>query len=130
MSIACGYCHNRHASIAEVKTCSAAPAVKPSIFEAFAPVEALPTPVQSTTRCQRCAGTGQFITGTENGKPTGPGGICFRCEGKGVQTDCGAAHHLLVDAAVKARTRDAGACCDTTRNDLYDTHYMSVGWAR
>jgi len=38
-------------------------------------------------RCGRCAGTGAFITGTVNGKPTGPGGICFRCEGKGVQDD-------------------------------------------
>lgn len=33
--------------------------------------------------CGRCAGTGQFITGSNNGKPTGPGGACFRCGGKG-----------------------------------------------
>jgi hypothetical protein len=39
-----------------------------------------------TVRCGRCAGTGQFITRIENGKPTGPGGICFRCAGKGVQS--------------------------------------------
>jgi DnaJ-class molecular chaperone len=38
-------------------------------------------------QCERCAGTGQFITGSMNGKPTGPGGICFRCGGKGHQTD-------------------------------------------
>lgn len=37
-------------------------------------------------RCGRCAGTGSFITYVENGKPKGPGGICFRCEGKGEQT--------------------------------------------
>jgi hypothetical protein len=37
--------------------------------------------------CRRCAGTGQFITGMLNGKPTGPGGICFRCEGKGARND-------------------------------------------
>ena len=37
--------------------------------------------------CLRCAGTGAYITGTVNGVPTGPGGICFRCEGKGRQTD-------------------------------------------
>lgn len=36
--------------------------------------------------CRRCAGTGQFITRVENGRPTGPGGLCFRCGGKGVQT--------------------------------------------
>jgi len=36
--------------------------------------------------CQRCAGTGQFITYVENGVPKGPGGPCYRCNGKGVQT--------------------------------------------
>jgi len=35
--------------------------------------------------CRRCAGTGQFVTMVLNGRPTGPGGICFRCEGKGSQ---------------------------------------------
>lgn len=37
-------------------------------------------------RCRRCAETGMFITGTTNGIPTGPGGKCFRCGGKGFQT--------------------------------------------
>lgn len=37
-------------------------------------------------RCSRCAGTGQFVTMVVNGRPTGPGGKCFRCEGKGHQT--------------------------------------------
>jgi len=36
-------------------------------------------------RCKRCAGTGQFITYVENGVPKGPGGICYRCNGKGFQ---------------------------------------------
>lgn len=36
--------------------------------------------------CKRCGGTGQFITMVMNGQPTGPGGICFRCGGKGYQT--------------------------------------------
>jgi len=36
-------------------------------------------------RCGRCAGTGKFITGMVNGQPTGPGGICYRCEGRGHQ---------------------------------------------
>lgn len=33
--------------------------------------------------CRRCAGTGAFITRVENGVPKGPGGQCFRCNGKG-----------------------------------------------
>lgn len=37
--------------------------------------------------CRRCAQTGRFITMVENGNPKGPGGICFRCEGKGYQTE-------------------------------------------
>jgi hypothetical protein len=37
--------------------------------------------------CFRCGGTGAFITAIVNGKPTGPGGRCFRCDGKGWQTD-------------------------------------------
>jgi hypothetical protein len=36
--------------------------------------------------CGRCAGTGQFVTMVVNGKPTGPGGECYRCQGKGYQT--------------------------------------------
>lgn len=36
--------------------------------------------------CRRCAGTGQFITMVLNGRPTGPGGECFRCNGKGYQS--------------------------------------------
>ena len=55
--------------------------------------------------CRRCAGTGQFITGTTNGKPTGPGGICFRCEGKGSQT-----HR------------------DGHRNRVHDDHYFGRGF--
>ena len=42
--------------------------------------------VSGTFHCGRCAGTGQFITMVENGKPKGPGGICFRCHGKGRHT--------------------------------------------
>ena len=39
--------------------------------------------VEGNHTCRRCAATGQFITYVENGKPKGPGGICFRCSGKG-----------------------------------------------
>jgi hypothetical protein len=43
-----------------------------------------PTPPR---KCDRCGGTGQFITYVENGVPKGPGGSCYRCGGKGIQTD-------------------------------------------
>ena len=39
--------------------------------------------VKGNFGCDRCARTGNFITMSVNGKPTGPGGICFRCNGKG-----------------------------------------------
>lgn len=63
-------------------------------------------------RCGRCAGTGEFITGLHNGVPTGPGGICFRCGGKGVQVSCGTGAHVY--------TPGVSACCDITRNASYD----------
>jgi len=47
--------------------------------------------------CRRCAGTGRFITGTTNGQPTGPGGICYRCGGKGWQNDADARRNYGAD---------------------------------
>lgn len=47
--------------------------------------------------CRRCAGTGAFITGSLNGQPTGPGGICYRCEGKGYQDDADARRNYGAD---------------------------------
>ncbi len=55
--------------------------------------------VEGSHRCGRCASTGRFITGNHNGKPTGPGGPCFRCGGKGKHNQA-----------------------DRKRNDYYDTH--------
>lgn len=55
--------------------------------------------IEGTHKCGRCAGTGKFITGMHNGKPTGPGGICFRCNGKGLHSQA-----------------------DRKRNDYYDRH--------
>jgi hypothetical protein len=62
-------------------------------------------------RCRRCAGTGQFITRSENrldGRgfvPRGPGGVCFRCDGKGWQNEA-----------------------DEKRNSYYDQHRpVSIG---
>ena len=37
-------------------------------------------------KCPQCGGTGRLITGSHNGRLTGPGGHCFRCEGKGLQS--------------------------------------------
>lgn len=39
--------------------------------------------MEEVHRCARCAGTGAFITCVVNGQPSGPGGSCFRCGGKG-----------------------------------------------
>ncbi len=40
------------------------------------------TSIHGDFHCGRCGGTGRFITYVENGVPKGPGGVCFRCEGK------------------------------------------------
>jgi hypothetical protein len=72
-------------------------------------------------RCRRCVGTGMFITGMLNGKPTGPGGPCFRCGGNGKQTDCGISVHLArYEAIMNNECDDISACCDRVRNDLFD----------
>lgn len=55
-----------------------------------------------TCTCGRCAGTGNYITRVENGVPRGPGGECYRCQGKGYQT------------------RE-----DAVRNRVFDLHYMA-----
>lgn len=47
--------------------------------------------------CRRCAGTGDFITMVENGIPKGPGGVCYRCAGKGWQNDADAARNAMAD---------------------------------
>ena len=47
--------------------------------------------------CRRCARTGRFITMVLNGVPTGPGGICFRCGGKGYHTQADRKRNLGYD---------------------------------
>ena len=47
--------------------------------------------------CKRCATTGRFITYVENGIPRGPGGPCFRCDGKGMQTPLDAHRNYWFD---------------------------------
>lgn len=42
--------------------------------------------VEGSYLCRRCGGTGRFITGRVNGQLVGPGGDCFRCNGKGYHT--------------------------------------------
>jgi hypothetical protein len=106
----CGNCTDSHATASAVRECYGLGQTIPSIrvnAEALdhlrnqrpnsivAGARALgrtirqdrPTSQPLRETCERCAGTGQFITGTLNGKPTGPGGPCFRCGGKGYQTD-------------------------------------------
>ncbi len=53
--------------------------------------------VAGTFHCGRCAGSGQFITYVENGKPRGPRGICFRCEGKRRHTQADRKRNLYHD---------------------------------
>lgn len=65
-------------------------AVTPS--ECIAALESLRCP------CRRCAGTGSFVTGVTNGKPMGPGGPCYRCEGRGYQTLADARRNRAFDA--------------------------------
>lgn len=66
------------------------------------PNDFLQAVVGLTCSCKRCRGTGAYITGSLNGQPTGPGGACFRCEGKGRQT-----------------------IEDARRNRAYDAHYLA-----
>jgi len=47
--------------------------------------------------CRRCVGTGQFITMVVNGHPKGPGGICFRCGGKGYHNEADRKRNLGYD---------------------------------
>ena len=54
-------------------------------------------------RCGPCAGTGSYVTGITNNVPTGPGGQCYRCGGKGYQT-----------------------AKDIRRNDYYDRHNFNA----
>lgn len=57
--------------------------------------------------CPRCAGTGQFVTMVVNGKPTGPGGVCFRCEGKGRQNDADRRRNYGYDSYAFAKAAHA-----------------------
>lgn len=53
--------------------------------------------------CGRCAGSGQFVTGMLNGQPVGPGGICYRCDGKGWQNDADARRNYGADLHMVVR---------------------------
>lgn len=135
LAIRCGHCKSTHPSVADVRSCAAgvevpahiralaartaALAAKGAARESLMRAKPMFVPTLDTDgyepdagRCGRCAGTGQFITGMVNGKPVGPGGICFRCAGKGVQVSCGVERHVYV--------AKHSACCDITRNASYD----------
>ena len=53
--------------------------------------------------CRRCAGTGQYIIGTENGSPKFGGGECFRCGGRGRQDIADARRNRAYDELSAAR---------------------------
>ncbi len=67
--------------------------------------------MQNTKKhCGRCGGTGRYITHSLNGRLRGPGGICFRCEGKGYQTPADERRNAAYDeyAAARAMRADMG----------------------
>lgn len=78
--------------------------------------------------CRRCGGTGRFITGSLNGQPVGPGGPCFRCDGKGMQNaedgrrNFGYDRYSMVRAfradMESARAHGCGGCEDCDGEDL------------
>ncbi len=72
-------------------------AVKAKLPENATPEQYVEAAKTVTIKCGRCAGTGQFVTMVENGVPKGPGGICFRCEGKGVQNHADAKRNMYYD---------------------------------
>lgn len=50
-----------------------------------APLDWVRSAHEITFHCGRCGGTGRYVTMVENGVPKGPGGECYRCQGKGYQ---------------------------------------------
>lgn len=139
----CGHCKGQNVTVAHVRGCTTtaspsperwmskpAPRRTPERTTPKAPRQATPAritlddlydgPFPDAERCARCAGTGMFITSMENGQYKGPGGPCFRCAGKGRQSDCGPAAHAGRVLEIANGERDMHACCDRVRNDLYD----------
>jgi hypothetical protein len=114
----CGHCKTDQVNLAHVRGCATDPSPwRPASTSRH---DLYLGDFPDGERCSRCAGTGLFITGMENGRPTGPGGICFRCEGKGRQSDCKPVAHAKRAAEIASGERDTHACCDRVRNDLYD----------
>ena len=50
--------------------------------------------------CPRCMGSGKFTAQVVNGRPVGPGGDCYRCDGKGWQSDADRRRNAYYDARV------------------------------
>lgn len=57
--------------------------------------------------CRRCAGTGRYVVGTENGSPKFGGGECFRCGGTGEQDLADARRNRAYDRHALARAASA-----------------------
>jgi hypothetical protein len=114
----CGHCKTDQVNLTHVRGCATLPQASTKPCNAHADLYLGDFP--DGERCERCAGTGMFITGSVNGQPVGPGGPCFRCAGKGRQSDCGPVAHAQRAAQIASGERGLSACCDRVRNDLYD----------
>lgn len=77
MTIACGTCHDHHASVEDVRTCATG--------QLQARVERM---AQADRHECECGGSGVYYGAgyVENGVFKGFTGTCFRCGGKGYQT--------------------------------------------
>ena len=58
-----------------------------------------------TVPCQRCMQTGLYVASISNGQPVTPGGVCYRCQGKGYQDYHDAKRNVIYDLT---QTRKVG----------------------
>lgn len=97
----------RHAAYDNAEPADFDAACRALVGDAAAPAEWLAATDRVRLPCRRCAQTGRFITGTHNGVPTGPGGPCFRCEGRGWQGWRDGRRNAFYDAQMFARAAAA-----------------------
>lgn len=80
-------------------------AVKARVGEGATPEQFIAAAKAMRVRCRRCAGTGRYVTMVVNNRPTGPGGECFRCEGKGEQDEADARRNWGYDRYAVTRAQ-------------------------